>query len=598
MATASRTNLNAALDEQQYGKVYDHQVMMRILRYLRPQMKLVVLALGMMLLFTFTMVATPWIISYAIDGFILSGDLRGLNLVFLIFFGAVAMNYVGNYIYLRTMGKISEEMVYSMRTGMFDHIQALSIPFFDRNEVGRVMSRVQNDVDRLQRFLPMMVVTLGDILTLVGIVVAMMLMNYKLALITFVVMPFLFLVVALWRPHVRRAYVRVRKAIAAVNSGLQQNISGVRVVQSMNREDINLRRFDRLNYEHLDANLHAARLTGYLTPSVELLTALGLALVVIIGGNMVLNGTLQVGALLAFALYIQRFFDPIRSLTLHYAGFQRAMTAGTRIFELMDVQPEVVDQPNAVTLPPIKGEVRYENVLFHYVEGIPVLKNINLHIPAGHTVGLVGPTGAGKTSMISLLARFYDVTGGSITVDGHDIREVTRSSLTGQISMVLQEPFLFSTSVADNIRYKNRHATDEEVQAVAKTVGAHDFIIRLPQGYETVMDERGGNLSTGQRQLISFARAILADPHIIILDEATANIDTFTEVLIQQAMQKLLKGRTAVVIAHRLSTIQNADMIVVMNEGRIVDKGTHQELMQRCAMYQRLYTLNFEDEED
>jgi ATP-binding cassette subfamily B protein len=383
-----------------------------------------------------------------------------------------------------------------------------------------------------------------------------------------------------------------------VNSQLQQNISGVRVVQSFNREDMNLSQFDGVNQDHLDTNLWAIRLSAYLMPAVDLVTAVALGLVVVVGGAMALDGELSPAVLVAFALYVQRFFEPIRALTMQYTQFQRAMTAGTRIFELLDVEPEVVDSPDAIELPAAKGEIHYDNISFEYIKGAPVLQDINLHIMPGQTVALVGQTGAGKTTMVSLLSRFYDVTKGRITVDGHDLRDVTRHSLASQMSMVLQEPFLYSVTVAENIRFRYTDAPMERVIAAATAVGAHDFIMGLEDGYDTVLQERGGNLSIGQRQLISFARAILADPQILVLDEATANIDTITEVLIQSALRELLQNRTAVVIAHRLSTIQNSDMIVVMEHGRIIDTGTHDQLLEQSALYARLYALNFDDSDD
>jgi ATP-binding cassette subfamily B protein len=554
-----------------------------------------------MLLYTGTVVAVPYLIHYTIDNAIARGDLggwappSGLNLAGLLFLIIVLLNVVGNYMYLRLMDKISQRVLYRLRTDMFDHLQRLSVPFFDRNEVGRVMSRVQNDVNQLQEFLPVLILSLGDLLSLGGIIVVMLLMNWKLGLIAFVAIPALLLIMLRWQRLAKSAFIDIRRAIAIVNGRLQQNIAGVRVVQSLNREELNLEQFDEVNKNHLDANLRAARLAGFLMPTVELLTAISLVLVILVGGNMVLRGTLQVGALVAFALYIQRFFDPVRNLTQQYTQLQRSTTAGVRIFELLDVKPEIRDRPQAEELPPIRGEVRYEGVGFEYVRGIPVLQEINLHIKAGQTVALVGPTGAGKTTMVSLLARFYDVASGRITVDGHDLRDVRRSSLAQQMSMVLQEPFLFSATVADNIRYRCREATDEQVEAAARAVGAHDFIIHLEHGYQTVLQERGGNLSMGQRQLISFARALLVDPRILILDEATANVDTFTEVAIQRALRHLLAGRTAVVIAHRLSTVQNADLIVVMDKGRVVDTGTHAKLLERGGLYSRLYALNFEE---
>ncbi|MCL0044200.1 ABC transporter ATP-binding protein/permease, partial [Dehalococcoidia bacterium] len=563
----------------------------------RAHMGLFLLSMGMMFLYTGTMVIVPWLIADTMDNYIASGDQAGLNRAGLLLAVIVIINYIGNYTYLRVLGKISQEALYKLRTEMFDHLQELSVPFFDKNEVGRIMSRIQNDVNQLQEFLPMVTVTLGDMLMLVGILIMMLKMNVELALVTFVVIPVLLIIMIVWQRYARNAFIRVRLAISVVNSRLQQNISGVRVVQSFNRQDLNLQHFDRVNRDHLDANLWAIRLSAYLMPTVDMVTAISLGLVVLVGGTMVLNDELMVGVLIAFALYVQRFFDPIRGLTMQYTEFQRAMTAGVRIFELMDVKADVIDSPMASELPSIKGEIRYEGVSFEYIPGISVLRDIDLHIKPGQTVALVGQTGGGKTTIVSLLARFYDVVKGRITVDGYDIKEVTRVSLASQMSMVLQEPFLFSVSVSANIRYRNTEAPMKDVIVAAKAVGAHEFIMKLERGYDTILQERGGNLSVGQRQLISFARAVLANPRILILDEATANIDTFTEVLIQKALEGLLKGRTAVVIAHRLSTIQNADMIIVMDHGRIMDSGTHNELLNSCRLYSRLYSLNFEDTE-
>ncbi|MBI4312256.1 MAG: ABC transporter ATP-binding protein [Chloroflexi bacterium] len=595
------------LDDEDRGRIYDHEVVKRLVPYLKEHMGMFLLAVLLMLAYTATTVATPWLIASTLDSYVFAGSgdlsdldraalLSGLTRAALLLVVIVVGNAAANYVYMRVLGKISQQVLYKMRTAMFDHLQALSVPFFDRNEVGRIMSRVMSDVNQLQEFLPTLTLTLGDMISLVGIVTVMLLMSVKLALVTFVVVPFLIIIMAVWQRYARTAFVRVRSAISVVNSRLQQNISGVRVVQSFNREELNLRQFDNVNRDHLDANLWAIRLSAILMPTVEVLTAIALGLVILVGGAMVLDGELLAGALVGFALYVQRFFDPIRSLTMQYTQFQRAMTAGQRIFELLDAKPEVVDRPDAQPMPAIRGEIAYENVTFEYIKGRPVLQDINLRIRPGQTVALVGQTGAGKSTMVSLVARFYDVTQGRITVDGHDLREVTRESLASQMGMVLQEPFLYSVSVAGNIRFKHTDAPMEKVIEAAKAVGAHDFIMRLEHGYDTVLHERGGNLSLGQRQLISFARAVLAAPRILILDEATANIDTFTEVLIQSALRELLKDRTAIVIAHRLSTIQNADMIVVMDQGRIVDTGTHDELLGRSPIYTKLHSLNFQDE--
>ncbi len=580
-------------DDEVLGRAYDHWVVMRLMRYVVPYRGQALLSVLTMILYTLTAVAIPWVIKLAIDSYIEKGDLSGLNFI-AILLGVIALaSWGANYLQYMSMAKVSQGVLYSLRSRMFDHLQRLSLSFYDRSEVGRIMSRVQNDVNQLQEFLAVMILTLGDLLSLVGIVVALLLMNLQLGLITITVMPVLFVIMALWQGYAKAAFMRVRRAISIVNGALQENISGVRVVQSMNREDVNLRIFDGKNREHLEANLHASRLSAGLLPVVDTLAAVAIGLVIVFGGQMVMDQTLAVGALVAFVLYIQRFFDPVRNLTIQYTQFQRAMTSGVRIFDLLDVDPDLVDSPDARVLPPLEGEIRFEGVSFGYVPGVDVLKDIDLHIRPGETVALVGHTGAGKTSMVSLVARLYDVRAGRILVDGHDLRQVTRRSLAGQMGMVLQEPFLFSGTVKENIKYNRVDATDEEVERAARAVNAHDFIVRLENGYDAYLQERGGNLSVGQRQLISFARAIVADPRILILDEATANIDSHTEMLIQEALRTLLKGRTAIVIAHRLSTIRGADRIVVMDQGRIVEVGSHQELLDKGGLYAQLYAMNY-----
>ena len=587
-------NVDNLTDENIIGKVYDHRVVARLATYIRPYKKEATITIFAVLVYTLGNVSIPLLMMLGINWAINDGVLWRLHVVSIGFMAVTVAHFGSNYLQMVYMPKVGQGILYSLRNHMFSHLQSLSPSFFHRTPVGRIMSRSQSDVLQLQETFELIVESLSDILSLVGIVTIMLIIDWQLALVSLSILPVLFLILGYWQKFARHSFMRIRRSIAMVNGEYNQNITGVRVVESLNRQELNLQHFDSLNKEHLDANMQAARFSGALQPVVEMLIGIGMGFgVVLVGGIMFLDGGLEWGVLVAFALWIQRFFEPIRQLTMQYSQLQRAMASGVRIFEVLDLKSEVTDVEGAPDMPPLRGHIKFEGVSFHYVPGIEVLKDVNLDIQPGENVALVGSTGAGKTTLVTLMHRFADVTQGRIMVDGYDIREVGRQSMVSQMSMVLQEPYLFSGTVKENIRYSHEEVSDEEVEAAAKGVGAHEFIMALENGYDTVLAERGVNLSVGQRQLVSFARAIVANPRIIILDEATANIDTQTELLIQDALQRILQGRTSIVIAHRLSTVRNADRIVVLDQGRLVESGRHQELLRNKGVYARLYAVNY-----
>ena len=576
------------------GKAYDHKVVMRLVRYLFPYKKRSILALLGTLVFAVASYSQPALIGVALDKAI-GGNLRDLNFIGLAFLGLALVSWASYYLFMATSAWVGHRVLYDMRTEMFDHLQKLSLSFHDRHEVGRVMSRVQNDVTAIQELLTAGVFTiLADILGLGVAIFWLMGLDWVLGLITMAVVPLLMLFMLVWQRRARVAFMRVRQAIAMVNSNLQENVSGVRVIQSLSREDKNMDNFDRVNADHLEANVDTGRLTAAVMPMVEMSVAIATALVIIFGGIRVINGDITIGVVLAFAIFVQRFFEPIRTLVMQYTQLQRAMAGGQRIFEMLDTKPEIVDAPEAIELADVKGEVVFDQVHFSYDPGVEVLHNFNLRIAPGESVAVVGPTGSGKTTVTALLCRFYDATKGRTLIDGHDLRDIKRGSLSRRVGMVTQDPFLFSGTVRENIRYGRLDASDEAIVEAAKVVGAHDFITRLGSGYNTVLHERGQNLSVGQRQLVSFARAVVADPRILILDEATANVDSSTEATIQRALSRLLEGRTSIVIAHRLSTIRGANRVVVLQDGTIAEIGSHDELLAHDGLYSRLYRMTYQ----
>jgi ABC-type multidrug transport system fused ATPase/permease subunit len=583
----------AAMDDN-VGALYNAKVVRRLGAYLKPHWPRLALGTLMMIVVALSNLAMPYLVKVAIDGPIALGNLGGVGLVGVAYIAASLLGWGASYVQVVAMSVAAQSVLVALRSEMFDKLMAVQQSFYDRNEVGRLMSRVMNDVSTLQELLTSGALQLlSDVLTLAGILVVMLTMNGKLTLASFVVMPVLLAVTWAWQGRARDAYRQVRATISVVNAGLQENISGVRVIQSLTRENSNRQRFDKLNERHLDANLQATRLAALAQPVVELISAMALAIVIAYGGSLVLGGELTAGALVAFALYVNRFFEPIRDLTLRVTTMQQAMASGERILEVIDTPVTIVNSERPVQLRPLRGDIVFDRVEFSYVPGVPVLRGLDLHIAAGQTAALVGQTGAGKSTIVNLVARFYDVTGGSIRIDGVDVRDIDLPTLRSQIGWVPQDPFLFSGTIRDNLRFAKLDATDAEIEAAARAIGAHEMILRLPAGYDTNVRERGNLLSAGQKQLISFVRALLADPRILILDEATANIDTATEALIQQGLVRLLEGRTSIVIAHRLSTVKNADLVVVLEHGEVVETGRHDELLRRGGAYHRLYTMTY-----
>jgi ATP-binding cassette subfamily B multidrug efflux pump len=568
----------------------------RLLGELRPYGRSLLVAFALVVVGALSQAGGPWLIGRAIDRNILGNDPTGLYGTMALLLGVYVAGTLATRGQIRQVGSVGQRVLASLRERIFERLQRLPLRYFDRHPVGDLMSRVTNDVDTLNQLLSQGITQLlGSLFSLIGIVVAMLILDWRLALVCFAIIPVMLLTNVFFARRARRAFRTTRETVGDVTAGLQEEIIGVREAQAFNRTAANIERFRERNAANRAANVQAVAITSAFAPAIDVLSTFATAVVIGYGGYLVLTGTLTVGLLTAFLIYVQQFFRPIQLASQVYTQAQAALAGAERIYNILDEEPEPPDPPDARELGEIQGRIEFEDVTFAYEPGRPVLHDVSFDVEPGRTVALVGPTGAGKTTIANLIPRFYDATGGSVRVDGHDVRDVERRSLRRRIASVLQEPFLFSGTVAENIRYGRLDATREEIEAAARAVSAHDFIVALPQGYDTTLGTGGGTLSGGQRQLVSFARAVLADPRILILDEATSNIDTRTEALIQKALGTLLRGRTSVVIAHRLSTIRNADLILVIESGRVAERGTHASLLSSGGLYADLYRRQFRE---
>jgi len=561
-----------------------------LVRLTRPYRTRTTLSVVSLLLATATALLPPLLAKYAVDDGIRRQDLTALWWIVGAFLIAGLLNWAMSYAQTYLTGWVGERILADLRNRLFEHLQRLSLGFFERNRAGVIISRLTNDVEAIDQLVTDGVTSLvQNTLTLVGTAILLFILDWRLALATLLVIPFMSIATIIFRVRSARAYAAVRERLGLVTATLAEDIAGMRIVQAFTRERTNTENFRKVAERYRDSNMETVVLNGLYFPFVDVLSSVALAVVLGYGGHLYFQGDVTLGTLFAFMLYVQNFFDPVQQLSQLYNTFLSATAALDKIVDVLDEEPEVLDKPDAKPLPRVEGRVQFENVTFGYGDGPEVLHGLDLDVPAGTTVALVGHTGAGKSTIAKLLARFYDPRAGRITIDGHDLRDVTQASLRRQLGIVPQEGFLFAGTVSENIAFGRPEAAAADIVSAARTIGAHDFVTHLENGYETEVQERGTRLSLGQRQLVALGRALLADPRILILDEATSSVDIGTERKIESALRKLLAGRTAFVIAHRLSTIRDADLIVVLEHGRVIEQGTHDELLQKRGLYTSLY---------
>jgi ATP-binding cassette subfamily B multidrug efflux pump len=590
-------------DDDVVGKAYDARLMRRLLHYLRPYRSEAALALAAIIAASVLQLAQPYLMKLAIDRYIPARDLAGVNRIAIAYLFILVGSFCLEYTQTWLLQMTGQRIMFDMRGEIYGHLQRIDLRFYDRNPVGRLMTRVTTDVDVINDMFTSGVVSVfGDVFTLLGIMIVLLTMNWKLALVSFAVLPLIVVVTQWFRRSVRESYRTVRRLIARINAYLQEHITGMATVQLFRREARAFRQFDAINVDHRDANIQSIFYYAVFYPGIEIIGALAAALTIWYGGQWVLQGALTLGSLVAFLLYSQRFFRPISDMSEKFNILQAAMASSERIFKLLDEPVSIVNPATPSRTQAAAGHIVFDHVWFAYNStdaGEPdyVLRDVSFEVRPGERVGVVGATGAGKSTIINLLLRFYDVTRGRITIDGFDIREMALDDVRGLFSLVLQDVQLFTGTVSDNIRLGHASISDEAVARAAAAVHADAFVRRLPNGYESPVAERGATLSVGQKQLLSFARALAFDPRILILDEATSSVDTETELLIRDALKVLMAGRTTIAIAHRLSTIQDMDKILVLHKGHLREAGTHQELLARRGIYFKLYQLQYRDQE-